>query len=492
VTTDETLEAPATGLVKKGRSGALWQGLAFLTGKGLVALTTIILARLLAPREFGLVAMAMVFITFADAIGDAGVAQALIYLKRTPAMIRAAVAIALASGAFLAGASVAIAPLVASYFDEPRVVLLMRVLALVILVNAAGSVFEALLRANLQFSRWSIAVSIRAVVAGAVSIGLALAGIGAMSLVIGTLAGSLVYVGVLTLMLRSRPDVRFWRARRPELSAVVRYGIPVAAAVLLSRLIFDLDYVVVGSLGAVELGLYTLAFKLPELAIIQIFFVISSVTYPLYTRANADPERLRRGYLLSMRIQSLYGLAAGIGLAATAPLVVPIVLGRQWNDAVPAMVVLSLYAAIRSLSAGANDVYKALGRPALSVWISLARLTLLVPALIYGARWGIVGVATAQAVMAALFALLMQGVALRVLSLRWRSFLRAVLPAFLSAAAVGSTAWLTVRFLPGSDLLVLVVAIIAAGLACAIVAALTARDALDAVVPRLGRGRSRA
>jgi lipopolysaccharide exporter len=484
----ELSQEPTTGLVRTARSGALWQGLAFLIGKGLVALTTIVLARLLAPHEFGLVAMATLFITFADTIGDSGVAQALIYLDRTRETIRAATALALASGAALMLGLMAVAPWIADLYGEPRVEPLTQLMAVALLVNAAAAVPEALLRADLQFSRWSLAVSVKATTIGVVSICLALLGMGALSLVLGTLAGSLVYLCLLLLLLTSKPDLRFWRARRAGLRAVVRYGIPVAAAMLLSRLIFDLDYVVVASIGARELGLYTLAFKLPELAIIQIFFVISSVTYPLYTRANSDLARLRRGYLLSMKIQSLYGVTAGVGLAVTASLVVPVVLGEKWNAAIPALVVLSLYAAIRSLSAGANDVYKALGRPALSVWISLVRLVLLVPALIYGARWGILGVAVAQALMATVFAVLMQAVALRVLGLSWPKLLEALFPGILTAAGTGATAWLVSSYCPGPDGLVLLAAVVAAALAGAAVMILTARDAVAAVAPKLLRG----
>ena len=131
---------------------------------------------------------------------------------------------------------------------------------------------------------------------------------------------------------------------------------------------------------------------MPELLILNVFFVLSTVAFPVYSRMGSDRARLGDGYLYSVRIYSLYGVCAGVGVAVSAPLLVPVVFGDPWRGAIAPLVALALYASCRAIGVGANDVYKAIGRPGLSLWISLVRLAVLVPALWLGAvTWGITG-----------------------------------------------------------------------------------------------------
>ncbi len=429
---------PPGTLARAGASGALWQGLAQVVGKSIVLITTIVLARLLSPQEYGLVALALVLMAYAESIADAGVAQALIYLERNTETARAAMLISVLTGFILAITAVAAAPAIASFFDNPEVAPLVRVLAVSLLATSLGAVPEALLRRRLRFQRLTAATVVRAVITGVVTVSLAVAGYGAWSLAIGTVAGSVSYSLACWLLVHEVVPWQIWRARADDLKATIAYGAPVAGSTLLARLIFDVDYLIIGRLlGAQALGYYTLAFRLPEFIIINVFFVLSSVMFPLYARARNDPQRLRRGYLRSVQIQSLYGVSAGVGLAVVAPFVVPLVFGAKWLPAVVPLALLSLYAAARSMGAGANEVYKAVGRPGISIGISLVRLAILVPVLIMAARWGgIVGVAWAQFGVAILFAIGMQAVAARVMQLRAWDLLSAISPALLCGAVV--------------------------------------------------------
>lgn len=441
-------EVGGPDLARAGARGVAWQGGAFVLGKGVVLLSTVLLARLLAPEQYGLVSLALVLIAYAEAVADGGVAQALVYLKPTRTAVRAAVLCAGVFGVVLASVGVLAAPAVGEFFGRSDVVPLVRVLALSLVASGLAAVPEALLRRSLQFRRLTTATVARALVTGAVAVSLALAGYGAWSLASGTVAGTVAYSVVLWVLHRRVDAAEPAESLRSALRAILAYGVPVAGANLLAKLIFDVDYLVVGHvLGAEALGYYTLAFRLPEFLIVNVFFVISSVSFPLYSRARDDPARLRTGYLLSVRLQSLYGLCSGIGIAVVASLLVPVVFGEAWRGAVPALVALAIYASCRSLGAGAGDVYKALGRPGLSVVMSLVRLVVLVPALVLGARAGIEGVAWAQAVTSFCFVFLMQGLACRMMNLRPRQLLAAVAPALLAAAGVAVVA-LPLTWLP--------------------------------------------
>ncbi|HET8878203.1 MAG TPA: lipopolysaccharide biosynthesis protein [Arthrobacter sp.] len=464
-------QAPPGELARTGVRGAMWQGLAFAGGRIIVLITTVVLARLLSPHEYGLVALALVLMGYAETIADAGVAQALVYLPRTGVIARSALLISVILGSLLGLSAFLAAPLIAELFKLPDVVPLVQVLGISVLATSLGAVPEALLRRDLQFKKLTAAPVLKAVTMGAVTLSLAFTGHGAWSLAVGTAAGSVAYAATCWFLVRKHAPWQIWRIRRDALLANVKYGAPVAGSSLLARLIFDIDYLIIGIiLGAQALGYYTLAFRLPEVVILNVFFVLSTVLFPLYARVRSEPDRLRAGYLTSVRIQSLYGVTAGVGLAVVAPVLVPLVFGDKWDEAVLPLIFLALYAAARSLGAGANDVYKALGRPGLSIVVSLVRLLILLPVLLYASRWGIVGVAVAQLVVAVVFAVGMQVVAAQVIQLRPRTLLRAIAPGLVCGAAVAVTGLgnLAAPVLGGVQCMILVV-VVAIGMVYAIV-----------------------
>ena len=452
-------QAPGN-LARAGLRGAVWQGLAFVSGKAMVLVTTVVLARLLSPKDYGLVALALVLMAYAETIADAGVAQALVYLPPTGILARSALLISVALGALLASVAFLGAPAIATLFGLPAVVPLVQVLGLSVLATACGAVPEALLRRDLKFKQLTAAPVIRAATMGAVTLTLAFSGHGAWSLAVGTAAGSMAYATTCWFLIRRTAPWQLWRVNGSSLTANIRYGAPVAGSNLLARLIFDVDYLVIGLLlGAQALGLYTLAFRLPEALILNVFFVLSTVLFPLYAQVKGDHQRLRDGYLRSVQIQTLYGLTTGVGLAVVAPVLVPVLFGPRWADSVVPLVFLALYAAARSLGAGANDVYKAIGRPGISIRVSVVRLIILAPVLWLSARWGIVGVAAAQLVVAVVFACGMQTVAARVIGIRSRRLLKAAIPGLAcgAAAAVAGLGTLALPALGAIPTLMLVV-----------------------------------
>src|SRR5207247_715859 len=228
-----------------------------------------------------------------------------------------------------------------------------------------------------------------------------------------------------------------------------------AGTALLLLLVFHVDYLIVGRLlGASALAYYTLGFRIPELVIISVFNVISVVAFPLFSRVRENEQRLHGGYLLGLRVQAIYGAAAGVGLAMAAPMIVNVVFGRTWGPAIVPLEALALYATFRSLGLGPHEAFRGIGRPDLLVRLSLLRLAVVAPALLIGARFGIDGVSWAQAAAALPLALVMQVVASRVLGIPLRQIIRALRPAVAVALGV-ALAMAPVRVL-----------MIAAGLVC--------------------------
>lgn len=440
----EVLTPPATApvhqLARAAASGVAVQGSSYLIGKLTVLFTTVVLARVLEPADFGLVAFALVFIGYVDVIRDFGVAQALVYLPVERRRSDAALTCAVGSGLLLAGGLCLAAPFLAGLLHRADATPLIRVMSVTLVIGAVSSVPESLLRRELRFGRTLVAGLARAGAIAAASVPLALAGFGPWALVWGQVAGALCYNVCLWPMVDYRPGRDVWRPRWATSKSLLRYGGAAAAAMLMAKLIFDIDYLIVGSrLGAEQLGFYALAFRLPEMAIINVFFVVSAVAFPVYSRVKGDRVRLGRGYLMSVRMQSVFGGLAGATMAVASPLLVAVLFGSEWHAAIAPLTALAAYAALRSLGVGANDVYKSIGKPGLAVSLAVVRLIVLAPMLLLATRWGITGVAWMQVAVAAVFVVLSQWVAARVLGVGVGRMAKAMVPAV--AAAGGAVAF---------------------------------------------------
>jgi PST family polysaccharide transporter len=444
-------------LAKLATGGIAWQGLSFFTGKGLMLAATVVLARLLTPDDFGLVGLALVFIVFVEGVTDLGAAEALVFLPSDRGSNDAAVTLSVVWSGLLTVSAFLAASLVAGLFHRPEVTPMLRVLSIALLLRGAAEVPDALLRKALRFRR-RLGVDLARVAAqGVISICLAVAGAGPWAIVGGYLGANAMWALAAWSMVDYRPGRSAWRLRWDAARPLLAYGVPAAANVVVLSLVFGADYLIVGRvLGTRDLGLYTLAFRVPELLVINVFVALSTVVFPVFSRLRRDPDRLRRGYLTAVRLQSAYGVMAGVGLAAIAPMAVPVAFGAGWTGAIAPLQALALYAAFRSVGIGSVDLYKGMGRPRLALGLSLVRLAAVVPALLVATRFGVAGVAWAQAIVALALAVLMQGVACRVLGIRPRAMGSALLPGLVAGLAVAAGAGCARLLVPGGDVLRLI------------------------------------
>ena len=314
-------------LSRRAFSGFLWAGAADAAGKLLVFVATLVLARLLVPSEFGLVAFALAVIYSLEYVGDLGLGAALVYRSDAldPRVSSTAFWIGMLGSIALFAATWLGAPLLASIGPGDEVVPLLRVLALQFPFSALGKAHEYRLRRSLQFRSLFGPKLAGGLTKGLVSIALALSGAGAWSLVIGQVAGTLVQALGLWLVHSFRPELVISRSHLPSM---MRFGLGIVAVGMLGQLARNFDYLVVGGkLGAAALGVYYLAFRLPELVILTGFRVAGDVLFPFYARLRGEAvtgidEELRRGYLQTVRLGAMVAWPAALGMAALAlPLV---------------------------------------------------------------------------------------------------------------------------------------------------------------------------
>jgi lipopolysaccharide exporter len=396
--------------------GALWNSLAYGLSKVALLPTTLILARLVSAKDFGLLALALVAVTYLDVLRQFGIATALVqWPDDDDLMAGVAFWLSALSGVITAAGAVLLAPLVAAFFRQPDLTPMLRVLALALVIDSVAGVYEARLRKRLQFQRRVGPELARALVKGVVSIALAILGVGVWSLIVGQLAGSVVGAVLYCSVSGWVPALQFDRSIA---HALLRSGSQFMLFALFAIIIKDVDYLIIGKrISADAVGYYTLAFRLPEFVILGICYVFSQTVFPVFSRLQHDPRRLARAFLKTVHFLLLVTLPLGAGMALVTPELVHVAFSERWLLAIPSMRWLSLYASVVAIGFVVGDVYKATGRTATLNALALLKLGITVPVLWVASAYGIEKVALSQLVVISVIVSLELFVALRILAI---------------------------------------------------------------------------
>lgn len=432
--------APEQGqptLTRRLGSAVAWVYFGQYTGKMLVFGATLVLARILAPADFALVAFILALLMFLD-VADLGVGAALVWLDREQAMRdrNAVFTLHLIGATALTVLINVFAAQIATISGDPRAETAVHLLSLSLLLGALGATHENLLRRELDFRRRFWPDFGGGATKGVVAIVLALVGAGVWSLIFAQLVGTVVRVALLWNVVRFRP--RFDLGRGGRAGKLIRFGLPLSLGTVVFQLVVNVDYVIVGNvLGLTILGYYVIAFRVPELILHGTLNTLSTVIFPYYARARELQEDVGGRYVATLRLTSM---VAAPFVAMIAGLSAPIILtlfGEKWDAAIPLMPALALLLVMDSLTGYAGDLYKAYGRTWLLLGMESARLGLLIPGLIVAAQFGIVAVAWFQAGLMAVVGLAKLWVASRVLRISLAAQLVAILPAAACGLAAG-------------------------------------------------------
>lgn len=418
--------------------GTLWAYLSFLLGKGLTFITTVILARLLVPEQFGVVGYCLIAIQYLDILNTAGIDSALISRRdKVQEAANAAFVINVAVGLASFGLAWIAAPSVAGFFKAEAVTDLFRALAVVLPISGLGLVPDAMLQRNLQFKSRLVPGIGRSLVKGIASVLLAWAGWGVWSLVWGQVAGEVVSTALLWRLARWRPTFAFDRRAAREMLV---FGGHIIAIEVVGALESNVDYLVVGRLlGAAALGYYTMAYRIPELVIRSLNYVVARVALPVLSQAQSDAGQLRAIYFGYIRHVALFTFPAGLGLALVARPFVTTFYTSRWEPAASVMALIAVSIGISSIGHVPGVLYKAINRPGILNQLSLVKLPLALGILWFSTRWGIVGVGAGQLVMAVIYVTLDCVMVSRVMRFSLRDTMEALTPAIAATAAMGLT-----------------------------------------------------
>jgi lipopolysaccharide exporter len=390
-----TEQKPASRLAQKTVKGVFWSYLSFVGGKGLNFVSTIILARLLLPEEFGLIGYCLVAIQYVDIINSAGVATALIARReKVEEAANAAFVANLLFGVLCYAIAWFGAPFVAAFFKAPEIVPLFRVLGLSLPLTGLGIVPDTMLKREMKFRNVLISEVTRNFMKGAVSIVLAILGFGVWSLVWGQVLGVLTGAILSWIMAGWWPTWRF----HPDASrSIIFFGFHIILLETAGAFRNNVDYLLVGRiLGAASLGYYTMAYRIPELLIRSLNYVIGNVSLPALAITQTDRGKLQKFYFGYIRFLSMFTFPVGVGLAFTSPVFIPLFLSEKWGPAIIPTALISLALAVTALGYVPGVLYKAISRPDILNKLALIKMPIAVLILWYSTRWGIVGVAAGQ------------------------------------------------------------------------------------------------
>ncbi len=430
------MSATGPGLGTRTLRGMAWAYGAYAGGRALVLVSTAILARLLTPRDFGVVALALVFTVFLESIKDLGLGQALIVASPEEEAARAQTVFSwsIVLGLGLTVITAAISPAVASFFHQPQLDGLLPVLGLNFLLRALGTTHYSLARKHLNYRVRTVSELCEVTVRGLVGIGLALGGFGAWSLVIGFVAGVAASTIALWVQVPFRPEPRL---SRTHLRDLLKFGGVLTIVDVGAVIFYNTDYLFIGRvLGATSLGLYSIGFRIPELAILNVAHVAADVLFPAYSAL--DRKRLREGYLTSLRYLTMLTVPLAAGLCVLARPLILAVFGHKWAGSIPVTRAIAGYTLFATLAIPPGTVLKVTRRAWLMVAFSIPYVLILAGVLVVVTSEGILAVALATTALQATVAPLQVLIVSRQLSLPLLASFKVLIPPVVAAGAMAA------------------------------------------------------
>ena len=431
-------EAPAASMRDAVRRGVAWKLGSFAATQFLRLATIVLIARVLAPEEFGVAAIALATWTVATVVTDLALGAALVQKAEIDESDRSTAFWASTGlGIVLALAGVACSGPVAEFFGEPDVRGLFAALALAVVFNSLASTHVALLTRAMDFRTLEL-ISLAGAVAGAAGgIALALAGAGAWALVATALVGSAVSCALVWSRSGWRPALQFSHTRLRHLFgfALTLSGTRVVAALQRSG-----DRLLIGRfLGAPELGAYAVPAAIISVPATRLVDPIRSVLFPAFSRLQQSPAEVGDAWSRVTRLVCALLAPLIVALALAAPDVVELVLGSSWSEATPVLRIIALAALLQLASSMNAVVLAAIDRLSTVLVVFAATFLLSVGGFLIGQRYGLSGAAAGYAAATVVMTPLYVHRTARELELGFRPLVSTFLPTAAGVAAMTAT-----------------------------------------------------
>lgn len=403
---------------------------------------TVVVIRILAPSDYGLMAIAGVMIGFTALFQEMGLYTAMVQKRNlTERQVEQAFGLLIITNSVIYIVVFLVAPFFATFFDDPRLTNIVRVLGIQFPLASVGVVQDAMLSRSMNFKRRSFAGLATTVGGGLTTLALALSGAGVWALVYGSLAGAVIRPIALAVAARHWCRPRFSREGMGEL---VRFGGFITTGKIIWYVYSQADVFIIGKLlGKEVLGFYSIAMQLATLPMQKVGGMLNQVGLAAYSTVQDNLDALRSHYLKAIRVLSVLAFPVFWGISSVAPELVPIVLGKRWERAIIPLQLLSFMAPVRMVSHSSSGLLAAIGKPDVSTLNLFISLVIMIPAFYFGTRYGgLVGVSLAWVVAFPIVRLIQLRISLPYVGLRIVDALRPM----VGAASGGIVMYLAVVF----------------------------------------------
>jgi O-antigen/teichoic acid export membrane protein len=422
-------------LGKTAQKGVVWSFLRESVSEILLFPASMVLARLLTPREFGIAAAAAFFIQLAGRLSELGFNSALIRAKVVePIHLSTVFVVQIVLGLVTFSTMVLLSPWIGAFYNMPEASHVLPISAIAFLITPIGSVQAAILQRNFQYKKSTTVDWAQLLVTSVTNIGMALLGFSYMSIVYARLTSLFTTQVMRIYFARWKPSLKFsWTALREMLPT----GIGFFSKRLLDYAAQNGDNLVVGKImGLGALGLYDKAYSTMQRFLVRMNTGGPGVMFRIFAVIHEEPERFRRAYTKVMMSSSMLGFPVFTALGIMSPQLMVVMFGRQWEAAALPFTLLCATAGLKLLNAYASSATNAAGRVWSEVWRQILYVVLIVTGIFLFRQWGPAGAAAGVLCATAVMSVLMHVLLQRVTHLPWGQIGRPLVPALLCAIGV--------------------------------------------------------
>lgn len=383
----------------------IWSGIQRFGTMGISFISNMVLARLLTPEDFGCLGMLMIFITLSNTFIDAGFGSALIQ-KSNPSdkdystIFYFNVVLSI----ILYGLLYVLSPLIATFYNIEILTELMRVIGVILIINAFSMIQYTVLRKRLLFKQLALINIFVAAVSTITAIVLALLGYGVWSLVIRTILQQGLMTILLWIIIKWRPKALF---SVQSIRSLGKFGGMILMANLVESVYHEIYSIIIGkSFSVRDLGFYTQAKRLEEVPTKSLSMAINQVTYPIYSTIQDDIERLKNMVRQSIEYVSYFVIPIYALLIVIAKPLILLLFTSKWSESIPLFQILCLCGMLYPQSAINTNVIKSLGKGKLYFNLQLYKRVGAIGLLLISIRYGLYGLMAAMALVTTLMFLI--------------------------------------------------------------------------------------
>jgi O-antigen/teichoic acid export membrane protein len=379
--------------------GVLWSLVEYGGGEGVSFLVFLVLARLVAPADFGVVALAGIFVAFVQVFLAQGFSDAVIQRQDLePDHCSTAFWVNLAIAGVFLTLTLLLAEPIAALFHQPRLAAVLCWMSPVFISTALNSIHQALFKRRLHFASFALRALAGITCGGAVGVTMALRGHGVWSLVGQQLTNGLVSILVIWGTSAWRPSLRFSARCFRDMAG---FSFHVIAGNLVRFVYLKADVFLIGLfIDAQQLGYYTLVQRLLITCGLVTQSSVLPIVLPLLARLQNDRERFREAFLTALRMTQLVWLPLAVGLGVVADPLIPLFFGAQWAPGVPLLEIMSLIGFMQLFSYFTGPALIALNRPGVVLRLSLVQMVVMLVIFVPAAMsFGVVGIAAATTLL---------------------------------------------------------------------------------------------